>query len=698
MTQKSLCTSVVRWTAVFAAFVGLHCVAQAQFVAFNDQAPGKGTSTNATTWSVSTNSGRVLTLRDINSGNTVGVTLRLETNQVNVAGSRVYFPFPSTAGLPASGTPAYNTFYGFVDFAGSGDSSMELLGSTAAVTNIFLGVSTSKRYSLKASAVRAGTPDYSNRWTVVTLLGAASFATAHTPNTITSATDPALGPNQVAINTGLNTVGDMADFESIVPAGPTLMLVSMQYSNYTVVSPTGFHCNGNKGYGITGFRLEELSDDPKSIAIMNPPNSSLFVQGQNVAINVSSGSAVSSVGFYDGAILLGADVVPPFSFVYSNVALGSHSFTAVGATSSGSVTSAPIHIEVNANQAPSITVTNPVSGANFLVGSYTMVNVDAADPNNDLAKVDFYIDGLFFYRETVAPYFVQYNDMPAGAHTIVAVAIDNSGLAKTSAPVNIVVTNAADVSILIPNRSIWKYLDTGINQGDSWRASSFSDSSWKSGPAELGFGDAVKDSGNGTPKPEQTLIAGGSSNARFPTLYFRRIFYISDPSLVTNLIVNLLRDDGGVVYINGREVFRSNMPDLSTVPLEAMAFTNWADVPSTEDGSVYFSTNIYNPDYLVQGPNTIAVEIHQSSATSSDISFDLMLLAQPMRPMGGFLTAAAAPDNSGLINITWTGTGTLQETTDLSSPNNWHDVNPQPGANSYSVSSAGGPQHFFRLR
>jgi hypothetical protein len=288
--------------------------------------------------------------------------------------------------------------------------------------------------------------------------------------------------------------------------------------------------------------------------------------------------------------------------------------------------------------------------------------------------------------------------MPVGSHTIVAVAADTSGLSKTSAPVSIVVTNVVDASILISNRSVWKYLDTGIDQGTSWRASAFDDTAWKSGPGELGFGDAIKDSANGTPKPEQTLIAGGSSSARFPTLYFRSSFYISDPSQLTNLIVNLLRDDGGVVYINGREVFRSNMPDVDAVPLEAMAFTNLATAGATDDGSIYFSTNIYYPDFLVQGANTVAVEIHQNSATSSDISFDLMLFAQPFMPMGGILNATATPDNPSLINITWTGTGVLQETTDISSPSNWHDVSPQPEANSYSINTAGGPQTFFRLR
>ena len=253
------------------------------------------------------------------------------------------FPSPGPLETPCRARPLSRLFNGFVDFAGAqAILRWNYLGHYRGGDNIFSGLDPSKRYSLKATAIRAGKPDYRNRWTVVTLLGASSFTSAHTSNTINSSLDSVFGCNQVAINTGLNTVGDLADFESIVPAGPTLMLVSMQYSNNTVVSPTGFRCNGSKGYAITGFRLEEMGGSPTSIAIINPTNNTLFVQGQNVSMSVSAGAGISSVAFYDGATLLGADNTAPYSFIYSNAALGSHTLTAVGTTGSGPVTSPQI--------------------------------------------------------------------------------------------------------------------------------------------------------------------------------------------------------------------------------------------------------------------------------------------------------------------------------------------------------------------
>ena len=57
-----------------------------------------------------------------------------------------------------------------------------------------------------------------------------------------------------------------------------------------------------------------------------------------------------------------------------------------------------------------------------------------------------------------------------------------------------------------------------------------------------------------------TIINGGPVANRFTTIYFRQGFAVPNPEDCTNLLIRLLRDDGAVVYLNGREVFRSNMP------------------------------------------------------------------------------------------------------------------------------------------
>ncbi len=222
--------------------------ASAQFVAFNDHAPGVigvTTHSNATTWNIFGNSpGAGGPLKNIVSGAPLPVTLTItRTGTVN--------PSP-TAGNPNPGTPLYNTFNGYVDFQGAGDSdaAAQVTGSSTVVYT-FTGLNPGMIYSFKGSAVRNG--GYSNRWSLFELDGARSFVSAHTAGGYTNG----LAANQVAINTGINTNGDMADWEMIVPASNgSFSVLTTQYTNTIPYGGTG---NGPYCYALSGFRLEEMS-------------------------------------------------------------------------------------------------------------------------------------------------------------------------------------------------------------------------------------------------------------------------------------------------------------------------------------------------------------------------------------------------------------------------------------------------------
>ena len=161
---------------------------------------------------------------------------------------------------------------------------------------------------------------------------------------------------------------------------------------------------------------------------------------------------------------------------------------------------------------------------------------------------------------------------------------------------------------LISTGAVWKYLDDGSDQGTAWSALGFDDSTWNSGPAELGFGDG----GEAT-----------TNRAGFVTYYYRHAFNVADTSSITNFRARLKRDDGAVVYLNGAEVFRDNMP-TGVVTSATLAATTAAD-----DGQNFWPHS-FAPTGLVNGDNVIAVEMHQSALTSSDISFDLELVANPL--------------------------------------------------------------------
>ena len=163
---------------------------------------------------------------------------------------------------------------------------------------------------------------------------------------------------------------------------------------------------------------------------------------------------------------------------------------------------------------------------------------------------------------------------------------------------------------IISYGATWKYLDKGTNQGSSWRSTSFNDASWASGNAQLGYGDG----------DEATVVSyGPNASKKYITTYFRKAITVTNASTFISFTINLKRDDGAVVYINGTERFRSNMPTGS------ISHTTKASTDAVDDGNTPQTINI-PAGTLISGTNVIAVEIHQRTASSTDISFDLELI------------------------------------------------------------------------
>jgi hypothetical protein len=181
-------------------------------------------------------------------------------------------------------------------------------------------------------------------------------------------------------------------------------------------------------------------------------------------------------------------------------------------------------------------------------------------------------------------------------------------------PQNAEITGRRSITIggsIVPRGAVWTYLDTGVDQGTAWRALDFNDSGWELGAAQLGFGES----------DQVTTI---SDNDQLTT-YFRRKFVIADPNAVARLSMWLLRDDAAVVHLNGREVYRSSgLPSPQVQPV--ITYTNRASTTfeNQQDTATIAASN------LVAGTNILAVEIHQESATSSDVSFDFELIGVPL--------------------------------------------------------------------
>jgi len=164
--------------------------------------------------------------------------------------------------------------------------------------------------------------------------------------------------------------------------------------------------------------------------------------------------------------------------------------------------------------------------------------------------------------------------------------------------------------VLVKSGAEWRYLDDGTYPGPGWMDVGFDDAGWRHGRGELGFGD-----------DPATTIDGGPARHRFITTYFRHTFEVEDPSFLQSVLLRLKRDDGAVVYLNGSEIHRVNLPEHGAVRSTRAT----RPVRGLEE-EVFFPVTV--PVELVRaGPNTVAVEVHQHSPRSSDLSFDLELSA-----------------------------------------------------------------------
>ncbi len=172
----------------------------------------------------------------------------------------------------------------------------------------------------------------------------------------------------------------------------------------------------------------------------------------------------------------------------------------------------------------------------------------------------------------------------------------------------LLLTTAYAQNTLISFGSIWHYSDLGqepaIQSGTEWFETQYDQATWPSGNAQLGYGD-----GDEATEINNSVITG----------YFRHEFQVADPSSFESLSLDLLFDDGAVVYLNGNEIWRVNMPtgDITYGTFAASSSSD-DDTESTVMGNV-----------LSTGLNVLAVEVHQRSSSSSDISFDFKLVANP---------------------------------------------------------------------
>ncbi len=387
------------------------------------------------------------------------------------------------------------------------------------------------------------------------------------------------------------------------------------------------------------------------LTVTQPPSDTVFTSGAIWKYLVTSANAVPAAAWKGDP-----GVSPAFS--ESGWSIGASPLGYGGASETGNGTGTCV------NQCVSTSVPTCYTCTTREITTYFRKTINLTDVSSSFSlsyqrddAIVIYINGTEVKRENLPSGAITHStpasvgasdeelwtrvDVPAGllrtGNNVIAVEIHqlsatnsdirfNMKLYRTSSTNRIVQRSPAPPDTVFTSGAPWTYLVTSASavpaaewKADPMLAPAYNDANWSAGPSPLGYGGA-SETGNGTGTCVNQCVSTSvptcyTCTTREITTYFRKTINLTDVSRPFALIYQ--RDDGIVIYINGTEVKRENIQSgiiTHSTPASAVASDEelWTrvDVPA---------------GLLRTGNNVIAVEIHQLSATNSDIRFNMKL-------------------------------------------------------------------------
>ena len=336
------------------------------------------------------------------------------------------------------------------------------------------------------------------------------------------------------------------------------------------------------------------------------------LQGIPITINATDADGnVTNLALHANGNLIAQLNTPPWQYVWTNAALGTNTLMAIATDDSGGMSASMQLSLVVTSLPPSITLTFPTNQAILPANSNLLLTVTVSDPDSPVASVDYFDNGNLLASVATPPFSLSWTFLTPGPHAVAVIARDaGSALSQPSVAQVFAQASASESTQGIASNAVWRYFEGGTNPGVGWNQLIFNDTSWNFGAAELGYGDSAEG------RPENTVIGyGPDPDNKYPACYFRHTFTLPPAAAPSSAVLNLMRDDGAIVYLNGIEIYRTGM-DTGT-PTHVTYATNSA---SGADEYLFYSAN-FDSALLTAGTNLLAVEVHQVDAASTDLSF-----------------------------------------------------------------------------
>ena len=260
-----------------------------------------------------------------------------------------------------------------------------------------------------------------------------------------------------------------------------------------------------------------------------------------------------------------------------------------------------------------------------------------------------------------------------------------------------VTTNYVISSPLFDLTNAWTYSTANLD-GVNWTSPSYDDSGWNgSGPALLWVDLRAVQNPDNIPFLD-TEMPGDPNNSSIPgypfvTYYFRTHFTFTNSLSGVSLLFDARVDDGAVFYLNGNEIYRVCMAPYPTPISNSMTAASSYCSSGNATCPIDFTISGNLTTNLVVGDNVMAVEVHNYSVGSPDITFGTALAFTEPYTLPPQLSIAPG---QGAATLSWTRGGfTLQQALAVDGP--WTDV-PGPIFSSPFTATNSGSQVFFRLR
>jgi Bacterial Ig domain len=250
-------------------------------------------------------------------------------------------------------------------------------------------------------------------------------------------------------------VGTISYTDPNVPAGlhSYKIIGKYKFSNNTLLrstTPTTVAPASIINVGVSGPPTVTLTAPTNGSVIANAPGS--IVMSANAADD--SSGAITKVEFLNGSSIIGTVTSPPYNFSWNGLGAGTYSISARATDNSGN-TANSASASVVVNSAPTVFITQPTSGASLTSPASVVLTANASDADGSVASVTYYANGTQIGGGAGTNWGFSWSNIAAASYNITAVAVDNRGVATTSAPVSL---SAVIVKLVVAFTVLFKLL------------------------------------------------------------------------------------------------------------------------------------------------------------------------------------------------------------------------------------------------